>query len=128
MECPWVLERAYQALRACGVKAHPVPIRGGTDGARLSYEGLPCPNLCTGGENFHSRFEFVCCESMEKISDIIVKIIEKRMRAYIIVKDLLFGVFGRLIPVFLFLDNYFAELIALFGRIADYKLINVGVD
>ena len=42
-----------------------VPIRGGTDGARLSYEGLPCPNLFTGGENYHGRFEYVPVEDME---------------------------------------------------------------
>jgi tripeptide aminopeptidase len=57
-----------------------VPIRGGTDGARLSYMGLPCPNICTGGENFHSRFEFISVEAMEKISDIIVKIIENAVK------------------------------------------------
>ena len=59
------------AMRACGVEPIHTPIRGGTDGARLSYEGLPCPNLCTGGENFHSRFEFVSVESMEKIVEIL---------------------------------------------------------
>ena len=73
--CMYVVERAKQAMLECGVEPRVVPIRGGTDGARLSFMGLPCPNLCTGGENFHSRFEFVSCESMEKISDIIVKII-----------------------------------------------------
>jgi tripeptide aminopeptidase len=59
-----------------GITPKIVPIRGGTDGARLSYKGLPCPNLCTGGENFHSRFEFVSVESMEKITDMLVKLIE----------------------------------------------------
>ncbi len=73
--CMYVVERAKQAMLDVGVEPMIVPIRGGTDGARLSFMGLPCPNLCTGGENFHSRFEFVSCESMEKISDIIVKII-----------------------------------------------------
>ena len=58
-----------------GIEPIVIPIRGGTDGARLSFMGLPCPNICTGGENFHSRFEFVSVESMEKISDIIVRII-----------------------------------------------------
>ena len=51
-----------------------VPIRGGTDGARLSYEGLPCPNLCTGGENFHGRFEYIPVEDMEKGVDLLVTI------------------------------------------------------
>lgn len=73
--CMYVVERAKRAMHDLGVEPKVVPIRGGTDGARLSFMGLPCPNLCTGGENFHSRFEFVSCESMEKISDIIVKII-----------------------------------------------------
>lgn len=71
----YVVERAKRAMLDLGVEPKVVPIRGGTDGARLSFMGLPCPNLCTGGENFHSRFEFVSCESMEKISDIIVRII-----------------------------------------------------
>lgn len=64
---PHIIARAEAAMAACGVAPLHVPIRGGTDGARLSYMGLPCPNLCTGGENFHSRFEFVSVESMEKI-------------------------------------------------------------
>jgi tripeptide aminopeptidase len=69
--CMYVVERAKKAMTAVGMKAVEVPIRGGTDGARLSYEGLPCPNLCTGGENFHSRFEFVSVQSMEKIVEIL---------------------------------------------------------
>ena len=73
--CMYVVDRAKRAMLDLGVEPNVVPIRGGTDGARLSFMGLPCPNLCTGGENFHSRFEFVSCESMEKISDIIVRII-----------------------------------------------------
>ena len=73
--CMYVVERAKRAMTDLGVDPKVVPIRGGTDGARLSFMGLPCPNLCTGGENFHSRFEFVSCESMEKISDIIVRIV-----------------------------------------------------
>jgi tripeptide aminopeptidase len=51
------------------------PIRGGTDGARLSFMGLPCPNLCAGGHNFHGRFEYVCAESMEKITDLLIKLV-----------------------------------------------------
>ena len=68
---PYIIERAEAAMLACGVTPIHTPIRGGTDGARLSYEGLPCPNLCTGGENFHSRFEFVSVQSMEKIVEIL---------------------------------------------------------
>jgi tripeptide aminopeptidase len=52
-----------------------MPIRGGTDGARLSYEGLPCPNLCTGGENYHGRFEFIPVEDMELCMKMLVKIL-----------------------------------------------------
>ena len=72
----YIIERAKKAMTDVGVTPNVVPIRGGTDGARLSFMGLPCPNLCTGGENFHSRFEFVSVEAMEKISDILVKLIE----------------------------------------------------
>ena len=70
----FVVERAKEAMLALGIEPIVVPIRGGTDGARLSFMGLPCPNLCTGGANFHSRFEYVCVESMDKITDLIVRI------------------------------------------------------
>ena len=60
-----VVERAEAAMRAAGMEPVAVPIRGGTDGARLSFEGLPCPNLCTGGENFHGRYEYIPVEDME---------------------------------------------------------------
>ncbi len=72
--CMYIIERAEKAMQALGITPVKSPIRGGTDGARLSFMGLPCPNLSTGGENFHSRFEFVSIEAMEKISDILVKI------------------------------------------------------
>ena len=74
----FVVELAKDAMRECGVDPKCVPIRGGTDGARLSYMGLPCPNLCTGGENFHSRFEFVCTEDMEKCKEIVKKLMSAR--------------------------------------------------
>ena len=61
-----IVERAKNAMRAAGMNPKEAPIRGGTDGARLSYEGLLCPNLCTGGENFHGRFEFIPVEDMEQ--------------------------------------------------------------
>ena len=60
-----IVERAKQAMREVGMDPVAVPIRGGTDGARLSFEGLPCPNLCTGGENFHGKFEYIPVEDME---------------------------------------------------------------
>ena len=72
----YIIDRAKKAMTDVGVTPNVVPIRGGTDGARLSFMGLPCPNICTGGENVHSRFEFVSVEAMEKISDILVKLIE----------------------------------------------------
>ena len=78
--CVFIVDRAKAAMTELGIRPVVVPIRGGTDGARLSFMGLPCPNLCTGGENFHSRFEFISVESMEKISDIIVKIIENAVK------------------------------------------------
>lgn len=78
--CMHVVERAKAAMTELGIHPVIVPIRGGTDGARLSYMGLPCPNICTGGENFHSRFEFISVEAMEKISDILVKIIENAVK------------------------------------------------
>ncbi|MBR5125812.1 MAG: peptidase T [Oscillospiraceae bacterium] len=71
----YVVDRAKEAMKAVGMDAHEVPIRGGTDGARLSYEGLPCPNLCTGGENFHGRFEFIPVEDMELCVKMLVKIL-----------------------------------------------------
>ncbi len=74
--CMYIIDRAKRAMEELGIRPVVVPIRGGTDGARLSFMGLPCPNLCTGGENFHSRFEFISVEAMERISDIIVKIAE----------------------------------------------------
>ena len=72
----FVVERAKEAMRSLGIEPIVMPIRGGTDGSRLSFMGLPCPNLCTGGANFHSRFEYVCVESMDKITELIVKIAE----------------------------------------------------
>ena len=71
----YVVENARKAMEACGVTPLVVPIRGGTDGAKLSYMGLPCPNLCTGGENFHGRFEYVPVEDMEKIAEILTTIV-----------------------------------------------------
>ena len=70
----YVVDRAKAAMEQVGIRPLEVPIRGGTDGARLSYEGLPCPNLCTGGENFHGRFEFIPVEDMEKCVELLVTI------------------------------------------------------
>ncbi len=70
-----IVDRARAAFGACGVEPRIQPIRGGTDGARLSFMGLPCPNLCTGGHNYHGRFEYVCAESMEKITELLLKLV-----------------------------------------------------
>lgn len=66
-----IVEQIAEAMRENGVEPKIIPIRGGTDGAQLSYKGLPCPNICTGGENFHGKYEFVSVNAMEKIKDII---------------------------------------------------------
>ena len=71
----FTVDRAISAMKAVGVEPEIVPIRGGTDGARLSFMDLPCPNICTGGENFHSRFEYLPVESLEKVVDIVERII-----------------------------------------------------
>ena len=70
----YIVDRARAAMEELGIKPITVPIRGGTDGSRLSFLGLPCPNLCTGGMNFHSRFEFISCEAMDKVTDLLVTI------------------------------------------------------
>ena len=73
--CMHIVERAKKAMIAAGMEPVEVPIRGGTDGARLSYEGLPCPNLCTGGMNYHGRFEYIPVEDMEKCVKMLVNIL-----------------------------------------------------
>lgn len=71
-----VVERATSAMTRLGMGAVSVPIRGGTDGARLSFMGLPCPNLPTGGGNYHSRYEYVSVDAMEKCVELILEIIK----------------------------------------------------
>ncbi len=72
-----LIDNAREAMEELGIKPIISPIRGGTDGARLSFMGLPCPNLCTGGENYHSRFEFACIQSMNKVTELLIKLAEK---------------------------------------------------
>ncbi len=72
---PEVIDRAEKALRACGLEPKAVPIRGGTDGARLSYRGLPCPNLGTGGENWHGVHEFLPVHMLNEMVKVIVEIV-----------------------------------------------------
>lgn len=73
-EHSYTVERAIRAMKDVGIEPKIMPIRGGTDGARLSFMGLPCPNLCTGGESFHSRFEYISVDSMEKIVEMLVRL------------------------------------------------------
>ena len=70
-----IVEKAVKAMEMAGVKPHIQPIRGGTDGANLSFKGLPCPNIFAGGLNFHGKMEWVPVESMEKASAVILNII-----------------------------------------------------
>lgn len=70
----FLIDAAKDKMEELGIVPKVQPIRGGTDGARLSFMGLPCPNLCTGGHNYHGRYEFVCVESMRKIVDLLLKL------------------------------------------------------
>ena len=72
----YIIDLAKKSMEELEIAPNIRPIRGGTDGARLSYRGLPCPNLFTGGHNFHGRFEYICIQSMKKARDLIVKIAE----------------------------------------------------
>ena len=72
----FIVERAIKAMEMAGIKPKVQPIRGGTDGANLSFMGLPCPNIFAGGHNFHGKLEYVPLESMEKASEVILNIIQ----------------------------------------------------
>lgn len=72
---PHVITRAEKAIRACGMEPTAKPIRGGTDGARLSFRGLPCPNLGTGGVNWHSVYEFLPVEALNKMAEVLVEVV-----------------------------------------------------
>jgi tripeptide aminopeptidase len=71
-----IVVQARKAIQSRRIIPRIVPVRGGTDGSRLSFMGLPCPNLFTGGHNFHSKFEFIPVKSMEKAVEVIVKIVD----------------------------------------------------
>lgn len=71
-----IITRAQNAIKACGLTPVSRPVRGGTDGAQLSFRGLPCPNLGTGGDAFHGPMEHVCVEAMEKVVEILVEIMK----------------------------------------------------
>ena len=70
-----LIDNAARALREIGVEPNIIPIRGGTDGAALSFRGLPCPNLGTGGHNFHGRFEYISIQSMEKAVQMLLRLV-----------------------------------------------------
>ncbi len=72
-----IVDLAKEAMTAVGVTPNVKPIRGGTDGARLSFEGLPCPNIFAGGENFHSRYEYLPVPSLEAARDVVLEIIKR---------------------------------------------------
>ena len=73
----YIVDNAMAAMKECGIEPYAVPIRGGTDGANLTYMGLPCPNLGTGGYNFHGPFEYVSITMMKKQVEVLLKIIER---------------------------------------------------
>lgn len=71
-----LIENAKKAMEELGITPIIAPVRGGTDGARLSFMGIPCPNLCTGGANYHSRFEYACIQDMEKVTKLLIRLTE----------------------------------------------------
>ena len=72
----FLIDNATKAMEELGITPVITPIRGGTDGARLSFMGLPCPNLCTGGENYHGKYEYVPAQDMEKIVEFLLQLIK----------------------------------------------------
>ena len=72
-----LIDKANAAFKACKVEPKTVPVRGGTDGARLSFMGLPCPNLSTGGHNFHGVYEYIPAESMESMANVLISLSEE---------------------------------------------------
>ena len=74
--CMHLIDNAKKACENADVTPLVLPIRGGTDGARLSYQGLPCPNICTGGQNGHGRHEFVSIQSMEAITEMLKELVK----------------------------------------------------
>jgi tripeptide aminopeptidase len=70
-----IIEKAIEAMKMAGIAAEVKPIRGGTDGARLSFMGLPCPNIFAGGHNFHGKLEYVPARSMEKAVEVILNLV-----------------------------------------------------
>ncbi|OUQ21828.1 peptidase T [Lachnoclostridium sp. An14] len=73
----YLVDLAKEAMEELSITPQVIPIRGGTDGCHLSYMGLPCPNLCTGGENSHGKYEFISVRSLEQTANLLVRIVEK---------------------------------------------------
>jgi tripeptide aminopeptidase len=73
---PQLVDMAMEATRRAGIEPFTIPIRGGTDGARLTFRGLPCPNLFTGGHNFHSTLEFNSRRGLEKTAETLVHLVQ----------------------------------------------------
>lgn len=71
-----IVEAVQNAMKSLGISPYFIPMRGGTDGAVLSFMGIPCPNICTGGHNFHGRYEYIPVQSMEKTSAVLVEIVK----------------------------------------------------
>ena len=78
--CFHLIENAIEAAKSCGIAPIVTPIRGGTDGARLSFMGLPCPNLGTGGHGFHGPFEHITAEGMDAVVAILHAIVARYTR------------------------------------------------
>lgn len=74
---PDIIRHAESAMKACGIDSISLPVRGGTDGSRLSFMGLPCPNLFTGEMALHSKQEFVSVQDMEKSVDVLVQLLKE---------------------------------------------------
>lgn len=73
-EFMFLVDNVRECMEKLAIEPIVTPIRGGTDGARLSFMGLPCPNICTGGHNFHGKYEYICIESMEKIAELLTTV------------------------------------------------------
>ncbi|WP_145653604.1 M20/M25/M40 family metallo-hydrolase, partial [Bacillus paralicheniformis] len=71
-----IVDIAYEAMKNLDIDPVVKPIRGGTDGSQLSYMGLPCPNIFTGGENFHGKYEYISADNMVKAANVIVEIVK----------------------------------------------------
>lgn len=78
----YIVDLAKKSMEELNIVPIIKPIRGGTDGARLSFMGLPCPNIFTGGYNFHGRYEFIPISSMKKGKELVLKIIENLEEQY----------------------------------------------